>query len=88
MDYASQGVRVNIISPSAVRTPMFLTGASQKVLESFRVNMPSRALCEPEYCADVIAYLASDAAKHLCGVNIPVDGGLSAWNGQPHQEKT
>lgn len=41
-----------------------------------------------EYCANVIVYLASDQATHLCGVNIPVDGGLSAWNGQPNQEKT
>ena len=88
MDYSMQGVRVNIISPSAIKTPMFLNGATEKVLESFRKNMPARALCEPEYCANVIAYLASDDAIHLCGVNIPVDGGLSAWNGQPNQEKT
>ena len=88
MDYSMQGVRVNMISPSAVKTPMFLTGATEKVLESFRMNMPARALCEPEYCANVIVFLAGDAATHLCGVNIPVDGGLSAWNGQPNQEKT
>jgi meso-butanediol dehydrogenase/(S,S)-butanediol dehydrogenase/diacetyl reductase len=87
MDYSMQGVRVNMISPSAVKTPMFLTGASEAVLESFRKNMPARALCEPEWCANVIVYLASDMATHLCGVNIPVDGGLSAWNGQPNQEK-
>ncbi len=88
MDYSMQGVRVNMISPSAIKTPMFLTGATEKVLELFRMNMPDRSLCEPEYCANVIVYLASDAAVHLCGVNIPVDGGLSAWNGQPNQEKT
>jgi len=87
MDYSVQGVRCNIVSPSAVKTPMFLNGASDAVLESFRKNMPSKTLCEPEYCANVIVYLASDAAEHLCGVNIPVDGGLTAWNGQPNQEK-
>ena len=87
MDYSMQGVRVNIVSPSAVETPMFLTGASEAVLESFRKNMPDRRLCKPEWCANVIVYLASDEAEHLCGVNIPVDGGLSAWCGQPHQEK-
>lgn len=88
MDYSMQGVRVNIISPSAIRTPMFMTGLTKEVEELFRNNMPARALCEPEYCANVIVYLASDAATHLCGVNIPVDGGLSAWNGQPNQDKT
>jgi len=88
MDYSMQGVRVNVVSPSAVKTPMFLTGASEEVLESFRKNMPASALCEPEWCANAIVYLASDQAIHLCGVNIPVDGGLTAWNGQPHQEKS
>ena len=88
MDYSMKGVRVNIISPSAIKTPMFMTGLSKEVEELFRNNMPARALCEPEYCANVITYLASDQATHLCGVNIPVDGGLSAWNGQPNQDKT
>jgi len=87
MDYSAKGVRVNIVSPSAVKTPMFLTGCTEAVLESFRKNMPDRRLCEPEWCANVIVYLASDQAEHLCGVNIPVDGGLTAWNGQPNQEK-
>jgi hypothetical protein len=32
-------------------------------------------------------YLASDAAEHITAVNLPVDGGLSGWNGQPNQEK-
>lgn len=87
MDYSSRGVRVNIVSPSAVKTPMFLTGCTDAVLESFRKNMPDRKLCEPEWCANTIVYLASDYAEHICGVNIPVDGGLTAWNGQPNQEK-
>jgi meso-butanediol dehydrogenase/(S,S)-butanediol dehydrogenase/diacetyl reductase len=87
MDYSMHGVRVNIVSPSAVKTPMFLDGCSTEVLESFRKNMPDRRLCEPEWCANAIFFLASDAADHITGVNIPVDGGLSAWNGQPNQEK-
>ena len=87
MDYSVQGVRVNVMSPSAVETPMFLTGASDAVLESFRKNMPDKRLCKPEWCANAIVFLASDAAEHLCGINLPVDGGLSAWNGQPNQEK-
>jgi len=87
MDYSALGVRVNVVSPSAVKTPMFMTGCSEAVLESFRKNMPDRRLCEPEYVTNAIVYLASDAAEHICGVNLPVDGGLSAWNGQPNQEK-
>ena len=88
MDYSAKGVRVNIVSPSAVKTPMFLDGCTDAVLESFRKNMPDKRLCEPEWCANTIVYLASGQAEHLCGVNIPVDGGLTAWNGQPNQEKS
>lgn len=87
MDYSMKGIRVNIVSPSAVKTPMFLDGCTDDVLESFRKNMPDRQLCNPEWCANAICYLASDAAEHICGVNIPVDGGLTAWNGQPNQGK-
>jgi meso-butanediol dehydrogenase/(S,S)-butanediol dehydrogenase/diacetyl reductase len=87
MDYSAKGVRVNIVSPSAVKTPMFLDGCTDAVLESFRKNMPDKRLCEPEWCANAIVYLASDQAEHICGINIPVDGGLTAWNGQPNQEK-
>lgn len=87
MDYSALGVRVNIVSPSAVKTPMFLNGASEEVLNLFRKNMPDRRLCEPEWVANAIFYLASDQAEHICGAELPVDGGLSAWNGQPDQEK-
>jgi meso-butanediol dehydrogenase/(S,S)-butanediol dehydrogenase/diacetyl reductase len=87
MDYSSRGVRVNIVSPSAVKTPMFMTGLTDTVAELFRKNMPDKRLCEPEWVASAIVYLASDQAEHICGVDIQVDGGLSAWNGQPNQEK-
>lgn len=87
MDYAAKGVRVNIVSPSAVKTPMFLEGASEEVLELFKQNMPDRRLCEPEWVANAIFYLASDNAEHICGAELPVDGGLTAWNGQPDQKK-
>jgi meso-butanediol dehydrogenase/(S,S)-butanediol dehydrogenase/diacetyl reductase len=87
MDYSVHGVRVNIVSPSAVKTPMFMTGLTDAVAELFRKNMPDRRLCEAEWVANAIVYLASDAAEHICGVELPVDGGLSAWNGQPNQEK-
>jgi len=40
---------------------------------------------EPEEIADVIAFLASHDARFVTGVNLPVDGGLMASNGQPQQ---
>nr|EKQ9309312.1 SDR family oxidoreductase [Cronobacter sakazakii] len=40
---------------------------------------------EPEDIADAIAFLASDDARYITGANLPVDGGLTASNGQPKQ---
>jgi len=40
----------------------------------------------PEELADAIAVLASHDARFGTGVNLPVDGGLSASNGQPRQD--
>jgi NAD(P)-dependent dehydrogenase (short-subunit alcohol dehydrogenase family) len=37
--------------------------------------MPFRGMEKPEAVADVIAFLASDEARHLHGVALPIDGG-------------
>lgn len=87
LDYASKGIRVNCISPSATETPMFLNGSSREVIDSFISAFPDHKLGRPENVAEVVFFLASDAADHVIGNNITVDGGLSAWNGQPKQDK-
>lgn len=86
LDAAHSGVRVNAVNPSLTRSDLTdgILGDDQK-MEKFLNRIPLGRAAEPEDVADVIAFLASDDARFVNGVNLPVDGGLSASNGQPNQ---
>jgi meso-butanediol dehydrogenase / (S,S)-butanediol dehydrogenase / diacetyl reductase len=87
LDYADQGIRVNAICPGATRTPMFMNGSTPEVIDLFNKAFPPRRIGEPEEIAKSVYFLASDEASYLIGLNLAHDGGLSAWTGQPRQEK-
>lgn len=88
MDYGTRGIRANAVCPSATRTDMFLTGSTQEVIESFCRQNPMGRIGNPGEVAQLIAFLASDDAAYINGQCISVDGGLSAWSGEPRQDKT
>ena len=85
MDYGRQGVRVNSVCPSFTLTNMTRGMAkSRKLVRKFMERMPLGRIAMPEDIAPVIAFLASDDARFVTGVNLPVDGGVTASNGQPN----
>jgi meso-butanediol dehydrogenase/(S,S)-butanediol dehydrogenase/diacetyl reductase len=85
MDYARQGVRVNSVCPSFTLTNMTKDMArSKKLVAKFMERMPLGRIAMPDDIAPVIAFLASDDARFVTGVNLPVDGGVTASNGQPN----
>lgn len=86
VEWAAHGIRVNAVAPCQVRTEgigslladeRFDGGA---VLARFVRGIPLGRLAEPRDVADVIRFLASDAAGFVTGVVIPVDGGNTALN--------
>jgi len=86
LDHGRDGVRVNAVCPSLTRTEMTQDiYANPALLAKFSERIPLGRGAEPEEVAAVIAFLASDDARFVTGVNLPVDGGLSASNGQPPQ---
>ena len=87
LDYMEKGIRINCVSPSATATPMFLSGTGDGVMRAFKDALPDHKIGLPEQVADAVVFLASPQAAHICGHNLPVDGGLTAWNGQPRQDK-
>jgi meso-butanediol dehydrogenase/(S,S)-butanediol dehydrogenase/diacetyl reductase len=86
LDAAKDGVRVNAVNPSLTDTGMTKDmQADAELMAKFNERMPLGAPVPPEGIAAVMAFLASDDARYVTGVNLPVDAGLSASNGQPPQ---
>lgn len=86
MDHGKDGVRVNAVCPSLTHTGMTedMMG-DDKLIAKFNERFALEGPGKPEDVAAVIVFLASDDARFVSGVNLPVDGGMSASNGQPPQ---
>ncbi|WP_034947996.1 SDR family NAD(P)-dependent oxidoreductase [Erwinia oleae] len=86
MDYGEDGVRVNAICPGFTFTDLTEEMKNDtSLLNKFYERIPLNRAGEPEDIADAIAFIASDDARYITGANLPVDGGLTASNGQPKQ---
>jgi len=78
VQYGPQGVRVNCICPGGVDTPMTAgTWRTPEAQERIRRIVPLQRVAEPEEIASVAVFLLSDAAAHLTGQTIAVDGGTT-----------
>lgn len=85
--HGREGVRVNAVAPSLTRTGMTTDIVSdQDTVDAFTDRIPMNRYGEPEDVAKVVLFLASEDAGFVNGAIVPVDGGLSAANGQPLYE--
>jgi len=84
LDAGKYGVRVNAVSPSVTDTPMAAAIKEDDRLGKFLNRIPMGRIGQPDDVAKVVLFLASEDAGFVSGVMIPVDGGLSASNGQPN----
>ena len=76
--YASQGIRVNSISPGGVDTPQMRgSTASAETFQERNVGHPMGRVGKPEGIASLITWLSSDQASYVSGINYIIDGG--AW---------
>lgn len=84
IDHARDGLRVNAVCPGDIDTPMLTNEADDKDidLEDFLAQVaeksPNGRIGTPEEVTALILFLASDAATHITGTAIPIDGGGSA----------
>ncbi|USD32463.1 MULTISPECIES: SDR family NAD(P)-dependent oxidoreductase [Vibrio] len=82
LDHGLDGVRINAVCPSLVKTNM-TNGWPDSVRDKFNERIPLGRAAEPKEIAAVVAFLASEDASFINGVNLPVDGGATASDGQP-----
>jgi NAD(P)-dependent dehydrogenase (short-subunit alcohol dehydrogenase family) len=82
-EYASQGVRINVVSPGAIHTPMLAANLEAPTsqeraarLGRYTSNIAAGRLGEPAELAEAILWLLSDHSSYVVGHNLVVDGAL------------
>jgi NAD(P)-dependent dehydrogenase (short-subunit alcohol dehydrogenase family) len=70
-----RGIRVNAVAPGVIDTDMSHFTKSEAGREATLAMQALKRIGKPEDVADVVAFLASDAARWITGASIPVDGG-------------
>ena len=77
--YAGKGIRVNVIAPALVKTPMSARAqADQKIVDFIRKKQPlSGGLLEAADVAETALFLLSERSRHVTGQVVSVDGGWS-----------
>jgi len=70
-----RGIRVNAVAPGVIDTDMSNFTKTEAGREVVLGMQALKRIGKPEDVADVVAFLASDAARWITGASIPVDGG-------------
>lgn len=79
IDHASDNVRVNVVGPAFIETPMISDAIADPAMAAAIVSMhPIGRLGMPTEVAELIHFLASPKASFITGSYLPVDGGYLA----------
>jgi NAD(P)-dependent dehydrogenase (short-subunit alcohol dehydrogenase family) len=81
-ELAPQGVRVNVVSPGPVETPIFgkmglPTAAVEAWAEQVKSKVPMGRFGSVDEIAKAVLFLASDESSYILGEQLLVDGGMA-----------
>ncbi|MCM3906034.1 MAG: SDR family oxidoreductase [Pyrinomonadaceae bacterium] len=81
-ELVDRGIRVNVVSPGPVATPIFgklgiAADALDEVVKNVQTKVPMKRFGRPEEIAKAVLFLASDDSSFLLGTEIVADGGMS-----------
>ncbi|MCX7123362.1 MAG: SDR family oxidoreductase [Gammaproteobacteria bacterium] len=80
VEFGKYGIRANIVCPGSVKTRLWEDRAARNpdIFEDIKKWYPLGDITQPEDIAEAVGFLASDAARMITGIALPVDGGLLA----------
>jgi NAD(P)-dependent dehydrogenase (short-subunit alcohol dehydrogenase family) len=75
-----KGIRVNVVSPGPIDTPIFERkdglNSDKSLLDNFAAEVPMQRIGTAEEVAKTVAFLASEESSYILGVDLLVDGGI------------
>jgi NAD(P)-dependent dehydrogenase (short-subunit alcohol dehydrogenase family) len=77
LELAAAGITVNAVAPGAVDTPLNATAYTPEVRRTYEQRIALGRIASADEIADVVVFLASDAARYVTGQELIVDGGLT-----------
>jgi NAD(P)-dependent dehydrogenase (short-subunit alcohol dehydrogenase family) len=77
LELAPAGITVNAVAPGAIDTPLNATAYTQEVRRTYEQRIALGRIGTAAEVADVVLFLASDAARYVTGQELVVDGGLT-----------
>jgi NAD(P)-dependent dehydrogenase (short-subunit alcohol dehydrogenase family) len=82
LDYADQGIRVNVVAPGTILT-YHLEAAGPQAQRLAAQATPMRRIGSTSEVAQAVLWLCSDQSSFITGTVMPIDGGLAAGNKPP-----
>lgn len=80
LEFAPHGIAINAVAPGAVETALNAHVYTPEVRRAYNARIAVGRIAKPGDIVGAIVFLASDAARYICGQELIVDGGL-ALNG-------